>query len=515
MLSFSIGVDLEIARLLLWGQNSGLTTGQLDPRLTQNAETLKTRFGVDLIQDEDGNNEPAPTGESVDILALPLPVVRSSLAKYRATARDKAEKTGIISKYRWTLIDSDKAFSLLKEIKYFVDGLNQLLTESQKKSFDAEMTAMKLAILGTNWPHRCEALSAIETAASGSYESIAVPARLARLRLEEDMETVAPTVTHNAHPATASPLDLPDDLIQGPDSNRCLVRHAGKQILIEWRVLLNNEAAGEMGKARYEQAIRLVQLFKEVHKHKTQYLIFDCLGLVDQRHHQPPRLGFAFGLPLSPSGGEPNPISLHDYLWEAQFKQFLPPLGERFELARKIARGFLQFFQLGWYYKSISSHIIYFLPDGASWSVSDPYIMGFAYSRPQEKGTSDRQIRTDDLDLYQHPSYQCQGAPGHRLLYDIYSIGMVLFEIGTWRPIKAYFDRMKSEDRPLTNMIFGTKLMGREIANLEFRMGTHFKDAVSTCLRGDFQTDDEVEGDLNLKLAYFEKVIKKLDLCRA
>jgi hypothetical protein len=92
------------------------------------------------------------------------------------------------------------------------------------------MAAMKLAILGTSWPHRREALTAIETATLGSYESIAVPARLARLRLEEDMEIVAPTVTGNTYPATTNIFALPDDIIRASDSDRCLVEHVASKL---------------------------------------------------------------------------------------------------------------------------------------------------------------------------------------------------------------------------------------------------------------------------------------------
>jgi hypothetical protein len=61
---------------------------------------------------------------------------------------------------------------------------------------------------------------------------------------------------------------------------------------------------------------------------------------------------------------------------------------------------------------------------------------------------------------------------------------------------------------------FSQKLLETEQQNLEFRMGIHYKSVVLSCLEG-----CGVEGgdpnDKRMRLAYFEKVVKVLNQCRA
>ncbi|KAM7210797.1 prion-inhibition and propagation domain containing protein [Rhypophila decipiens] len=547
MLGFGIAIDMEISRLIIWGQNSGISNGKLDPSLEpvrslidrvlgallatlRDAQALASKYGIQGTIDaeipsaaESSQNDL----DKVDILALPLQVVRSALAKHRDMCLKLKKQSTVAHVTTWTIKDAKKARSLIKAVKSFVDGLDQLLTESQRASLDAEATAVKIAILGTsNWKQPAKALAAIENATSGLHESIALPARLSRLRLEWEMETAAPTVV--ASPAAlAKPLSLPQTQIRPLDFSRSVATFDGRELIIEWHHLLPGEESGEAGQARARQAARLAQLFQELRGHEKEYAILECVGFVDNRYNLPPRLGIAFAMPsITPS----PPHSLHDYLSSKEFETFLPPLGERFELARKIAGGFLQFFQLGWHHKCIRSHFIGFFPSTAAGnpSIHRPYIMGFAYSRPHEHGISDQERhRTPELELYTHPEYQYVQEPGrHRLLYDMYSIGMLLFEIGMWRPLRVYFSRMKREDESLTTVSFGAKLLERESANLEFRMGRHFKDAVAQCLTGGLgmeisasasplSTVGENLGNQGLKLAYFERVVKALDVCQA
>ncbi|KAK0716012.1 prion-inhibition and propagation-domain-containing protein [Lasiosphaeris hirsuta] len=538
MLNFDIGIDIETARLLLWGHNSGVAAGLLDPSLEpvrplidrilgtllsglRDAQGLKSKYGIRI---SDGQDTDAPAASMsmdghVDILGLPVQVVKLALRRHNEQCKSLKEQTSVFQKTKWAIKDEKKASKLVKDAKSFVDRLNQLLTESQKASLDAETTAVKIAILGTNWNHPAKALAAIENATSGLHESIAMPARLSRLRLEMEMEVAAPTLEPGLG-SLPQPLVLAHNQVRPLDFSRSLVRHGGRDMIIEWRHLQAREVSGEKGEARARQAARLVQLFQELRGHENDYPILECVGFVDNRHNIPARLGVAFAMPAKSLGPEASPPwSLHDYLMSNRFEAFLPSLGERFELARRIARGFLQFFQFGWHHKSIRSHIIGFFPENDSPTVRTPYIMGFAYSRPHEKGVSDQERRTTELQLYQHPEDQGRDEPGHKLIYDMYGIGMLLFEIGMWRSIGAYYARWNRNDRSLEVGSFGSKLIEVESANLEFRMGSHFKSAVIDCLTSNLGTGEvtnmEDPGARDLKLSYFEKVVKKLDLCRA
>lgn len=307
MLGFNTGIELATARLLLWGQNSGVTSGQLDPSLEpvkelldrmlgslsaslQDAKELKIKYGIHLVEVDDGDSQPSLTKNGVDILSLPLPVLHLALESHRRLSQKLTKQASVFRRLRWAVVDGDKALNLLKDIEKCVDGLNQLLTESQRASLDAEMTAMKIAILGTKWVNPTATLASIEGVALSSYNPIAMPARLSRLRLEMELEGVAPTLAGGSLVADP-PLHLAYDKIQPLDSCRSLAKHAGKDIIIEWRLLRPAERKGENGKARAKQTAKLVRLLQELRHSATHYPILESIGFVDQKDHEPARLG--------------------------------------------------------------------------------------------------------------------------------------------------------------------------------------------------------------------------------
>jgi hypothetical protein len=104
---------------------------------------------------------------------------------------------------------------------------------------------------------------------------------------------------------------------------------------------------------------------------------------------------------------------------------------------------------------------------------------------------------------------------GYRTRYDLFSIGLLLFEIAKWRPLNTYFTRLQKQNAKMTPETFASTLVEKEKDELEFRMGTHYATSLLTCLNGIFGVQGEDPKDTCLKLAYFDKVVKNLALCRA
>src|SRR5205814_1941625 len=71
--------------------------------------------------------------------------------------------------------------------------------------------------------------------------------------------------------------------------------------------------------------------------------------------------------------------------------------------------------------------------------ISSPFIVGFDCSRHILAPTTPPTI-TKAYELYCHPSYLKEGsfAKGFRRQYDIYSLGLVLFEIGVWKKLEEF-----------------------------------------------------------------------------
>ncbi|KAF2474445.1 uncharacterized protein BDR25DRAFT_351996 [Lindgomyces ingoldianus] len=528
LLKFRTSLEIELARLILWGQNSGLSRGALHESLVpiepllldiltkifsgiENTEKLKSTYGITFAEDSElgtshTDSTLLPTAVKDTILAVPN--LLEAIDRQKRITQNLKTKMHLHRKIKWAVWDENKASNFVDCIKRYVDGLNQLLTESQKQSLDAENTAMRIAILGANWSKPLQMLQTLEMATVGRYESLALPARLARLRLEMEMEAVAPlSVQPTALPA--HPLAINFDSISTIDDGRSYAKLHEKQILIEWRTLRTSEACGEEGLRRTRQAAKLAGIFKELTGQPKNYLTLDCVGYIDQKDHIPARLGIAFtvpSLPQIPHDHSSSSLTLHDYLTERDFEYFQPDLGSRFRLAYELALGFLQFHQLGWMHKNIRSHNVIFLPETPTASIQSPRIVGFGYSRPAEGGISDRPVLNEEINIYCHPDYQNDSAVSFRLQYDLFAIGLLLFEIGKWRPLSNYFRRLKARDRCVKPSNFVARLLESEAEDLEFRLGKKFTSAILFCL----QTTKSELGDMDLKIEYFKNVIDTL-----
>ncbi|KAH8900177.1 hypothetical protein GQ53DRAFT_758276 [Thozetella sp. PMI_491] len=114
-----------------------------------------------------------------------------------------------------------------------------------------------------------------------------------------------------------------------------------------------------------------------------------------------------------------------------------PPLGDRFRLALRIAETLLAVHNCGWFHKGIRpENIVFFTTSGNS--ITDPYLLGWEYSRSGNPGEKSEELRTQnaDVELYQHPDYfqEVEAGEGrYKTCFDHYQLGCVLLEIGMWK----------------------------------------------------------------------------------
>jgi hypothetical protein len=70
----------------------------------------------------------------------------------------------------------------------------------------------------------------------------------------------------------------------------------------------------------------------------------------------------------------------------------------------------------------------------------------------------------------------------YRAIYDVYSLGMVLLEIGTWQTIQSFYPRGAASD-----IDFGKLLLQKVVPRLGVSMGENYMNAVRKCLEGGFE----------------------------
>lgn len=219
-----------------------------------------------------------------------------------------------------------------------------------------------------------------------------------------------------------------------------------------------------------------------------------------------------------------------------QQQQSKPPtLDERFKVATRVARGLASFHALDWVHKSIrSTEIVFFYPDGvrrsdhqhessSSVRYSSPYLLGFQDARAVDFSTA--YDTEEDLleNLYRHPDRQFQPRSKFSKIHDIYSLGVVLLELGMWKTVEEILkDDLKAyRNRRRIPPPFEIKesLVRAAKASLGQMMGRKYRAAVLCCLNGDFEgRDDEDLGEEGsarnslVELSFRNQVIDSLQI---
>jgi len=165
----------------------------------------------------------------------------------------------------------------------------------------------------------------------------------------------------------------------------------------------------------------------------------------------------------------------------------VPLLGDRFKLALSLATSLSAIHTSGWLHKQLSSHnVLFFSPTIAAgdclvdgWSIPPRFIVGFEYFRPNEDNAESEAVRGNpDQQLYRHLSSQRPLRKRFCRAFDIYSLGVMLVEIGYWRPISQFIKDSYTPEKLLNHLI---KI---HTPRLPPKTGTLYTHVVRSCLEG-------------------------------
>lgn len=110
------------------------------------------------------------------------------------------------------------------------------------------------------------------------------------------------------------------------------------------------------------------------------------------------------------------------------------PLEDSLGLARQISRSVMFVHTARFVHKNIRPETILVLSqDGASGHGAVPFLVGFEQFRPEDGATNMQGDSAWEKDLYRHPTRQgLSPEDSYRMQHDIYSLGVILLEIGLW-----------------------------------------------------------------------------------
>ncbi|KAL4877402.1 prion-inhibition and propagation-domain-containing protein [Aspergillus karnatakaensis] len=513
-------LKVEEYRLQYWGEQSGLTQKNIDHFLSNRALLAAVIDTLSCIADISTNvrnleklyglqgtqraASPPPTSAASslsepvhDILGLSL--VTSNVDRAKCVAQRLENSLSFMRKFRWAIRDRTRLQNLVSELIHFNNTLHTRI-------------------------RRCTTLRDTEEAVRPEYPDLAASAGMKALSIKLEAKYDRDPELRREIPITPLATHTQCGQLSLGTYKPSYDAASHRPVLVSWK---QNGRFDDVPGTEQRRIVhgRVENLARLLHTGKAEELrMLQCYGYVWNSD----RVGFLFGLP---HGGDPTqlPVTLNSLLQSSTSskssvsstacsnkttRQSRPDLGDRFTLAALLAGSMFRLHRSNWLHKGWSSHHILFFHSKET-SISSPYVIGLDYTRwDSAVEVSEHPLSGPGYDLYRHPEVQSFSPTRFERKHDLYSLGLVLFEIGYWAPLRSY---TRSKD---TASSFSAWLMQSPFSGLGFRMGAKYQNVVRKCLQGPSEEDlvryeySDTEGQPYLKWFYWE-ILSELESCRA
>ncbi len=233
-------------------------------------------------------------------------------------------------------------------------------------------------------------------------------------------------------------------------------------------------------------------------------------------------------LPDAPtgSGGTTSPHSLLSFLQHGADTDStnMPSLEDRFRLAFNLASSVLHLHAKGLCHRNINStNVLFFANEAAPSSADDkvwkkgvirrPYIASFDQCADDAPSEHQEPLMSS---IYRHPETQRGERSTYKPTYDIYSLGLILLEIGLWMPLGRLWKTK------YVRSSFKLRLQSIYIKKLAAKCGSTYMRLVEYCLRAadggsgaqnSLQASGEDSRTPRLQTEFYWKVTKELERC--
>ena len=405
---------------------------------------------------------------------------------------------------KFVLRDRDKLEKLIKKLSYWNDSLDKLTSRLDQESARRQLRT-HFSTSDSDQLRRLEIAAALL-----QHHDIASMASTRRLIEEGNREELsAEEGSKDSHVDLQYHLDLGDlsDMSDGyrTETNRATAIYRDGPVIIDWRSCCDDTWRKENPEAFRLRTENLAKVLNSDLR-PLGLCVLQCVGYLNRGTNL---TGYAFRPPPG-YGASLKPTSLLDIFKRCRKAEDVAELGERFELAKALVSTVFEIHNLGWMHKNLLPSNILFWPKPGSNkepNLRKPYIVGFDVSRlnrPDE--VSEKPSSGPDDELYRHPEYKGDD-PGRFLpSYDMYSLGVMLFEIGMWRTVVAHgsssHSRAMARPPPRSNpspsllSIAHTShtvdpryvenvVLNGSVMDLKRYMGIRYRDAVIACLNKD------------------------------
>ena len=292
-------------------------------------------------------------------------------------------------------------------------------------------------------------------------------------------------------------------------------------VWIEWRREEQSPSTHDPGGNRTEERVRNPPATLEMNSNNPhQFCVPHGLGyFYDEKRR---RFGLVFEKP--PRAKHQAPVTLYDLFNRTGGKNdTMPSLTDRIAVMRTLSEAVERLHSVNWLHKDLRSANILFFKDAQSGKtdLESLLISGFHYFRPTARDHMTERP-SDDLkaDLYRHPFAQRQSnRSGFKKSHDIYSLGVLLLEIASWKPLDRLLNINLRKIRPETALRIRETLLGNPqwLRKVKFLSGNTVEHVIRICIEGPVAFD--IGGDSNksndgteaaLQRAFSKEVVARL-----
>ncbi|KAF5582073.1 serine threonine kinase [Fusarium pseudoanthophilum] len=449
--------------------------------------------------------------------------------------KSESKSRKIYGAVKWVSVDRKVFSSLMVDITRLNTSLLTLLEVSRQQRVERQT---ELALLDSS-----EGMHVSHLPENSDFKALV---KLKSFQDEEQPETMVAS----EYP---KPIFHVDDIKGEPTKvgeTRSICQLHGESVLVEWRFYRKENPIRIQ---RTSQLLRLVNLLNQSGV-SGKFLAPKCKGLITDDANS--RIGIIFSTVSSIDTAMQTGFHYQDLQSFIRRSSNVPPLEERFKIARRLALAVHHLHSVQWLHKSFrSDNVVFFdsipeqstksspveahgveanskedvidereLPSSAPPPLPDLYLVGWDFSRPDDVlefsesislSSADFQSKRENMTLYSHPKVHLLLSSTQRSRfcaeYDIYSLGLVLLEVGLWRTLDTIRRKCNNDSE------FRRRVRGEYCDKLLSKTGKLYWRATQRCLAFDFDTaasDSSQITEYPLRVAFEQQVVSQLELCK-
>lgn len=452
---------------------------------------------------------------------------------------------------QWTSIDLARLEDIVKDITTSIDTLCDLsrsqeilrqgsTNPNEKRSIDQSEKQYANAVFNPGKSGVSQAQVSLENATTAGKDSkpptwsqVTVSTQIdpSKLRFPEVRQT-----TESSPPSYENIANKSDDrkfawLLDVLPSNAARNHSEGKPVLLDYGFI--QDADPETGRLpslrRYEELC--IALDQKSDESRSRYTgTMRLLGWFVDPHR--PRYAFVYDVPgpfplrIRSLDQHHSPQSLLSFLQHAAntVSNNMPCLEDRFRLAFRITLSLLHIHAKGISHRNINSSNVVFVEGGLPTDVNAmPWKEG-AIRHPLltsfdtcAEDTCTPHQESFISSIYRHPMAESGRRAAYKAAYDIYSLGLILLEVGLWMPIHQLWKTKYSHEtfKARLQTVYSKKLAGK-CGNRYMRVVEYCLSAADAMHPSQFTTNQQSSSERHqpkLQTDFYWNALKPLERC--